>query len=841
LPLRRFPVGFAASFRATGKTVGLPVDTKISGVVLDNSNNPIQGVTLHVEGTSLTVQSDEQGQFVLQPAPVGKVSLVADGSTVPPRDGLPWPKLVYDLVTIAGQNNTIGMPIYLLPIDPARGLRVDETNGGTLTLDELPGFALDIVPGSATFPDGSKRGTVSVTLVHADKVPMVPNFGQQPRFIITIQPPGTHFNPPTALTMPNVDGFAPGQKTEMYSFDHDLGSFVSIGSATVSEDGTVIKSDPGVGVVKGGWHCGGNPQTRGTVADCPPCNWCQAAAPGPGGPDQCVFDPAQGGHTCNSVVNSPLNNCIVPDTGICAQDPNSYRGICAGGTRRQNGDQCDTGVSSSAVCLNGRCVGTGAQCASNCDDGNPLTLDRCVNGECNHPADGEIGICTGIPDTANQSCGACQTGATCTGGACLGGTPVPDGTPCGENTRSAECWVSSLDSAWIPSCSGGKCFGGMPLSGTPCRNSGACSNGVCQPPPAISFVDVTSNADVSKSGDAVTVTYFQDFKLIFKGIPSGGSFGQTTASQDNRVRAGRLQDAGVPFQQSTDLGDSVRLEAFYSPRSIGTASLSVNYGAASKVVAVTVKCDDSDRYQGTPSLVIKDETFLGQGGLNNSNYIKTALIAKGIYVDALGYMPGPNDPSREPDTPSVDQIAEKIYSYASINNLSPWVILATLQKEQSFVTGGGRCPNGSYATVDYEYRLAMGTNPSDPDVKGKCSTFSFNLTGQDLVQKRLAALESQLSLGAASWRRNFDLVNSGVRPDTGGANSVPWYTNQCHPLQVISNNKWVEAPLVKPQSKADAVLWIYTPDCSRSTGSLSCPGGKEFKDAWSTVGGPTLP
>jgi hypothetical protein len=282
--------GLAASFIASGKTVGEPEDTKISGVVLDNSNNPIEGVTLHVEGTSLTTQSDEQGQFVLQPAPVGKVMLTADGSTAPPRDGKPWPKLEYELVTIAGRDNTIGMPIYLLPIDTPRGLFVDETNGGTLTLDELPGFALTIIPGSATFSDGTKRGTISVTLVHADKVPMVPNFGQQPRFIITIQPAGTHFNPPAPLTMPNVDGLAPGQKTEMYSFDHDLGSFVSIGPATVSEDGTVVRSDPGVGVVKGGWHCGGNPNAIGTVADCPECQLCQGPPAGsPGG--SCVTEP----------------------------------------------------------------------------------------------------------------------------------------------------------------------------------------------------------------------------------------------------------------------------------------------------------------------------------------------------------------------------------------------------------------------------------------------------------------------------------------------------------------------------------------------------------------------
>jgi hypothetical protein len=253
-----------AMFIASGKVAGDPTQTRISGVVLDNTNQPVPGVTVYIDGSPLTTQSNDQGQFVLQPAPVGHVLLVADGATAASRNGRPWPTLEYELVTIAGRDNTIGMPIFLLPIDTPNGLLVDETTGGTLTLAEVPGFSLTIVPGSATFPDGSKRGTVSVTMVHPDKVPMVPNFGQQPRFIITIQPAGVHFNPPAAMTVPNADGFAPGQKTEMYSFDHDLGQFVSIGPGTVSDDGMVIASDPGVGVIKGGWHCGGNPTGFGS-------------------------------------------------------------------------------------------------------------------------------------------------------------------------------------------------------------------------------------------------------------------------------------------------------------------------------------------------------------------------------------------------------------------------------------------------------------------------------------------------------------------------------------------------------------------------------------------------
>ena len=142
-------------------------------------------------------------------------------------------------------------------------------------MPQVPGFALTILPGSATFPGGSRTGCVTVTPVNGDKVPMVPGFGQQPRFVVTIQPVGTLFNPPAALTLPNVDGLLPRQVTEMYSYDHDLASFVAIGTGTVSEDGLVIRSDPGVGVLKAGWHCGGDPAANGTVADCPDCKICR--------------------------------------------------------------------------------------------------------------------------------------------------------------------------------------------------------------------------------------------------------------------------------------------------------------------------------------------------------------------------------------------------------------------------------------------------------------------------------------------------------------------------------------------------------------------------------------
>ena len=66
------------------------------------------------------------------------------------------------------------------------------------------------------------------------------------------QPAGVSFDPPAQIAFPNSTGLRPGESTDLFSFDDDLGEFVAIGTGTVSEDGSVIESDPGSGIVKGG-------------------------------------------------------------------------------------------------------------------------------------------------------------------------------------------------------------------------------------------------------------------------------------------------------------------------------------------------------------------------------------------------------------------------------------------------------------------------------------------------------------------------------------------------------------------------------------------------------------
>ena len=348
--------GFPASFTASGRSEGLAANTSISGVVLDNSNTPIPGVTVRAilagqyaqNPGSLSgvpsAQTDPNGQFILTQAPVGATKIFVDGSTAT-RPGT-YPSLEYDLVSISGQSNTLGLPVYLLPLNPLNQLCVTETTGGgTLTISDAPGFSLTFAPGQVTFPGGSKQGCVGVTVVHGDKVPMVPGFGQQPRFIVTIQPSGALFSPPAPITLPNVDGLAPRAVTEMYSFDHDLSSFVAIGTGTVSDDGQVIRSNNGVGVLKAGWHCGGNSTSTGSAADCGPCQSCSNIA-------GCTPDPLQ--TTCISDCVQGVGFC---QAGACTGTYQPIGTLCAGGT-------CDGA---------GKCLTEG--CPGGCNEGSACSFD----------------------------------------------------------------------------------------------------------------------------------------------------------------------------------------------------------------------------------------------------------------------------------------------------------------------------------------------------------------------------------------------------------------------------------------------------------------------------------
>jgi hypothetical protein len=316
-----------AGFTASALVAGDPGNTKITGVVLDNQDHPLPGVSVRVDGTSREAQTDEQGHFTLTSVPIGPVRLMVDGSTTTVAGE--FPTLPFNIVTIPGAENSLPAPIYLVKLDTESAVTVGQSDV-PITLDKVPGFKLDVKAGSVTFPDGKKTGKLSVTPVNADKIPMPPPNGMQPQFIVTIQPVGTKFDPPARLTLPNVDGHKPGAEVEMYSFDHDLEEFVSIGLGTVSADGSVIQSNTGVGVIKAGWHCGSQPGGQGCASNCGGCKKCDGNCNCVADDSQTPLDWLQG--DCKKTVCSNGGTSTEPDdSDVPTGDSNKCKACQAGG------------------------------------------------------------------------------------------------------------------------------------------------------------------------------------------------------------------------------------------------------------------------------------------------------------------------------------------------------------------------------------------------------------------------------------------------------------------------------------------------------------------------------
>jgi hypothetical protein len=280
-----------AGFTATAFQPKEAAATSISGIVLDNQDNPLVNATVSVDGTNRQTVTDVAGKFLIEQAPVGPVHLLVDGSTV--LGDAEFPTLSFNLVTVAGVENPMNGPVYMVQLNTDNAVYAGPEDV-VLTLDNYPGFALEIAKDSVTFPDGAREGYISVTPVNASKVPMPPPNGMQPQFIVTIQPTGTKFDAPARLTLPNVDAHEPGAQVEMYSYDHDLEEFVAIGLGTVSEDGSIVRSNPGVGVVKAGWHCGSQPGGSGCCEGGNDCGYCYTKTGDcPGGCELVPDRPAQ--------------------------------------------------------------------------------------------------------------------------------------------------------------------------------------------------------------------------------------------------------------------------------------------------------------------------------------------------------------------------------------------------------------------------------------------------------------------------------------------------------------------------------------------------------------------
>ena len=228
-------------------------ETRVSGVVLSNERSPVVGATITVRNAEGSVKTDDDGRFALATGgQVGQVMVQIDGSTV--LGDTKFADLAVEPIVVEGINNVLNRPI-LVPELNDDGLAITSTIVSVeITRTDMPGFYLRIPAGSVTFADGSKVGELRVLSVNQDAVPMVPPDGSNPRSVIAIKPADVTFDPPAEFRMPNTDCQPAGAITPIYSFDHEVSDWVAVGTGRVSDDRRSIVSEPGLGIVRGGWH-----------------------------------------------------------------------------------------------------------------------------------------------------------------------------------------------------------------------------------------------------------------------------------------------------------------------------------------------------------------------------------------------------------------------------------------------------------------------------------------------------------------------------------------------------------------------------------------------------------
>lgn len=246
-------------------------------------NQPLEGVTISVDGAEETIRAvtDADGNFTLNNCPAGRFFVHIDGRTAVgsqwpdgayyPYVGKAWEALAGRADNLAGdeppaeRTGNIYLPRIafgsLQPVSATEETVVTFPASVLATHPELAGVQLR-VPANALFADnGARGGRVGIAPVPPDRLPSPLPGGLEFPLVITVQTDGpSNFDRPVPVLFPNLPDptsgrlLQPGEKSALWSFNHDTGNWEIQGSMTVTLDGKYVGTDAGVGIRQPGWH-----------------------------------------------------------------------------------------------------------------------------------------------------------------------------------------------------------------------------------------------------------------------------------------------------------------------------------------------------------------------------------------------------------------------------------------------------------------------------------------------------------------------------------------------------------------------------------------------------------
>jgi RHS repeat-associated protein len=220
---------------------------------------PIPGIRVAVG--PVTGTTDDAGNFQLLDVASGPQMLAIDANTAQP--GLPI--YAVEVAPVAGQ--AIQLPPLRItpPPPPERFVPINNTTQTQIiTDDRSPGFALTLPAGvTITGWDGQAKTRIAIERLAPDALPVLPPpFGANAFHQIFFGTPmGGLPSAPLPVSVPNDQEYLPGEQVEIWYYD--AAPFPGVpagwrlaGLGTVSEDGTAVVSNPGVGLERFCGVCG---------------------------------------------------------------------------------------------------------------------------------------------------------------------------------------------------------------------------------------------------------------------------------------------------------------------------------------------------------------------------------------------------------------------------------------------------------------------------------------------------------------------------------------------------------------------------------------------------------
>ncbi len=253
---RTSSVSVTATANGITKTVALNVNvnTTLSGIVKNSlTGNPLMGVRVSVDGgQGLFVTTDANGVFSIQNVPTGDRVVHFDGSQIPEELRGPNNKFFTTKVALnigVNQTNVLENAVYLTPlVTDGTQTQVIASQTTTVTSPHAPGVSMTIPANAATFPDGTKTGTISMAVIDAERTSVPPLDFVMPENVIALEPSGLKFSQPIQLTVPNDNEILPGVQVVFLSKNSDKGIWEIDGVGRVSQDGLSITTEPGQGI-----------------------------------------------------------------------------------------------------------------------------------------------------------------------------------------------------------------------------------------------------------------------------------------------------------------------------------------------------------------------------------------------------------------------------------------------------------------------------------------------------------------------------------------------------------------------------------------------------------------